>query len=335
MNELEQVGAACGAGRHPDRWRRMDHRYGRLRRLLHDASDVAVEALAGLAAERTRRQSLRSNHARAKARLVVVLAVDRLHDRMRDVERGQIHQFERPKAKAGLVLQDAVDGREIGDAFTDDSQRLGTETAARMVDDKARRVVRAHCAVAHLHGVFGQTVANRRVGLEAGNDFDDFHQGHRVEEVEARQTLRMGQHRSDRCHRQRRCIGRQSCAGCHHRFQILEELLFDTEVLNDGLDHQVAIAQLLHRRHRMNPCDQGIACCFVELSFFVQFVPLGEKRVFSGLCSTRKIVQHQHLTPCLCRYLRNSPAHGAGADHADLGKVHSHLIISSVGNFRL
>ena len=153
--------------------------------------------------------------------------------------------------------------------------------------------------------------------------------------MEARHALRVCHHRSDSRHRQRRGVGRQRCARCHHRFEILEERSLEAQVFDDGLDHQVAIGKLLHRRHRMNPCDEGIACGFVEFPFFVQFLPLGDKRLLRARCCAIETVQHEHLASGLRRDLCNAPAHGAGADHADLGKIHAHLIIVSIGNFRL
>ena len=64
-----------------------DLRHRRLRGDLRLAVDVAIEAFADFAADHAAGQPLRRDHAGAVARLLVVLVVDRLHHRMRDVER--------------------------------------------------------------------------------------------------------------------------------------------------------------------------------------------------------------------------------------------------------
>ena len=96
---------------------------------------------------------MRRDDTGAVARLFVVLVVDRFHHRVRDVQRGQVHQFKRAELEAGLVFQYAVNGGEIGNAFTHDAQRFGAVTTPGVVDDKARRVLRLHGGVTHFTGV--------------------------------------------------------------------------------------------------------------------------------------------------------------------------------------
>ena len=110
---------------------------------------------------------------------------------MRDVQRGQVHQFKRAELEAGLVFQYAVNGGEIGNAFTHDAQRFGAVTAPGVVDDKARRVLRLHGGVTHLTGVLRQPLAAFGAGFQAADDFDHFHQRHRIEKMVAGKALRM------------------------------------------------------------------------------------------------------------------------------------------------
>ena len=75
---------------------------------------------------------------------------------MRNVERRQVEQFERPEPKTGLVLEDAIDRREVRHAFARDAQRLRAVAAPRVIDDEAGRVLGLHGAVAHLRGIAGE-----------------------------------------------------------------------------------------------------------------------------------------------------------------------------------
>ena len=108
---------------------------------------------------------------------------------MRHVQGSQVHQLKGPELEAHLVLEYAVYGGKVGHAFAHQSQRFGAVTAPGMVDDKTRRVLRLHWRMAQLPGVAHQGLAHARLGLEAGDDLDHLHQGHRVKEVKARQPL--------------------------------------------------------------------------------------------------------------------------------------------------
>jgi hypothetical protein len=68
---------------------------------------------------------------------------------LRDIEAGQVEQLEGAHAEARRLAHDAVDGGEVADAFAEDAQRFGDETAPGVVDDEARRIFRPHRGVAH------------------------------------------------------------------------------------------------------------------------------------------------------------------------------------------
>ena len=80
----------------------------------------------------------------------------------------------------------------------------------------------------------------------------------------------------------------------------------------------------------MHACRQRIALSGVELAFLVQLLPLGEDRVASARRRAFEAVEQQNLAPGLRSDLCNASPHGASADDADVGKVHSHLIIVSL-----
>ncbi len=185
---MEQLRATRRTGGYPYRRHLRNDGCGILFGYLGGAVNITVKPFAGLPAQHPARQPLRSDHAGAVAWLFVVLAVDRLHHGMRHIQSGQVHQFEGAELEADLVLEDAIDGCEISDSFTDDAQGLGAISATRMVDDKSGRVLCLYRCVSHQPGVVAQRDTGVRVGFQAGNDFDHFHEWHGVEKVKTRKT---------------------------------------------------------------------------------------------------------------------------------------------------
>jgi len=113
------------------------------RRRRHPGRGVAivVETSLRFAPQHASRQALRRRRRRPESRLLVELVVDRFHNRMRNIEPGEVEQFERPHAKARRTLKDAVDGRVFRDAFAGDAQRFSAIASAGVIDDESRRVL--------------------------------------------------------------------------------------------------------------------------------------------------------------------------------------------------
>ncbi|MCY1166223.1 hypothetical protein D9M73_61470 [compost metagenome] len=189
LEQLKQFRTPRCARRYPDRRHFSNLGDRGLGGSLHHTVGVAVKTFTGLAAKYAASQPLGSDHAGAITGFVVVLAVDGLHDGVRNVKCGQVHQFERAELEADLVAQDAVYGGEIGNAFADDAQCFGAVAATRMVDDKTRCVLRQYRCVPHLAGIVHQVVADGWAGLQPGNDFHHLHQRNRVEKVVTGEAL--------------------------------------------------------------------------------------------------------------------------------------------------
>ena len=125
----------------------------------------------------------------AKTRFFKVLVVDGLHNRVRYVKPGEVHQFKRTKFEAHLISQNPVDGGEIGHTFPGNVQSLGVVGAACVVDDKAWSVLSQHRGVPHIKRILVECLASLGRGLKTRNHLHHFHQRHRVEKMKPRQTL--------------------------------------------------------------------------------------------------------------------------------------------------
>ena len=219
----------------------------RLRGALH----VLVEAAAvGLAAEQAGDDALAGERGGPVARLLVVLVVDRLHDRVRHVEPGEVEELERPHPEAGAVAQDAVDLVELGDAFAQRLQRLGAEAAPGVIHDEAGRVLGPDRRVAAPAREGGERFGHPRRGHHAADHLDHLHQRHRVEEVEAADPLRPLARGRDRGDLQRRGVGRDQAVVRHYALEMAEQLALRLQVLDDRLDDDVARGEVRQARAR-------------------------------------------------------------------------------------
>ncbi len=79
------------------------------------------------------------------ARVLIILVVDAFHNRMRNVEAGEIHQLEGAHAEAGSISQDGIDLRDGGDALAQHpcnghaSQTLAKTAKKRLKIDENRQ----------------------------------------------------------------------------------------------------------------------------------------------------------------------------------------------------
>ena len=262
---------------------------------------------------------------RAVARLFVVLVVNRLNDVVRDVQSCQVKQFKGAEFEADLVAQDAVNRCEIGHALAHDAQGLGAIAATGVVDDEAGGVLRLNRCVAHLAGKLGQALANGRVGLEACDYFDHFHEGHRVEEVVARKLGGALQGGGNGGHGQRRGVGHQHGGGGQHFFQIGEQAFLDVELFDDGFDHQIAPSQVLQLGGAQQAAFVARYGFGRQAAFFLQLVPLLEHGITRLGDGFGLGVVEPDLAACLRSNLGNAASHGAGANDGDLLKCKGHV----------
>ena len=113
------------------------------------AFGIHIEAAAGrLAPEHPCRQALRGDGGGRVARFLVILVIDRLHHRVRDIQPGEVEQLKGTHAETRRVAQHPIDVVEIGDAFACDPECLGSVAAAGVIDDEPGRVLGPHRLVA-------------------------------------------------------------------------------------------------------------------------------------------------------------------------------------------
>ena len=287
---------------------------------------VFVKALADLFPHNTTGESLGRDDAGAVARLFKVLVVNRFHDRMRNIKRGQVHQFKGAEFETDLVFQYAVNGGEISHTFANDSQRLGAVATTGMVDDEARTVIGLHRRVPHLPGISSQVGADAGAGLEAGNDLYHLHQRHRVEEVIAGKLLRSLQLGGNRSDRQGRGVGDQYRARFNDALKLGEQLGLDVQTFNDRFDDQFAGGEFSERADALKTRLVLGGLLRVEATLLAQFVPLGKNRSLGRLCSTRLHVEQLDAAAGLHSNLCNAATHGTGTDDAEIGKYWFHTL---------
>ena len=207
------------------------------------AVKVVVEPPPGLAAEKLRDHPLAGDGRWPVARLLIILLIDRFHDRVADIETDEVHELERAHAKTRRIAHDPVDIMVPGDALENDPERLGAETASGMVDDEARRIAANDGMVPHAPRDRGQGIGDPAFGEDAVDDLDDLHQRHRVEEVKAGDAPGQAAFGGNRGDRERRGVGRQHAIVRHDAFQLFEQGALDLEILEHRLDDGMATRQ--------------------------------------------------------------------------------------------
>ena len=158
---------------------------------------------------------------------------------MRDIQCRQVHQLEWAEPETHLILEDAVDGREISYTLAGNPQCFGAVAPAGVVDDKAGGVLGRYRGMTELMCEFRELLTHHSFCLEAGDHFHHPHQRNRVEEVKACQASRALECRPDGRHRQGRGVGGQDSAFGEDGLQVREQFLFDIQALDDRLHHQI------------------------------------------------------------------------------------------------
>ncbi len=290
---------------------------GSLGRRLLLSVGIAVEAFAGLAAQQAAGQPHGGDLRRPVARLVVELAVDRLHHRMRHVQPGQVHQLERAHAEAGLLAHHRIHVGKGGHAFLHHAQALGVHAAPRVVDDEARSVDAAHGGVAHAPGQGGQGIAGGGGAAQAVDHFDHLHHRHRVEAMEPGHAFGPPACRGNRRDRQRRGVGGEDRLRPHDGLELAEQVALGLQVLDDGLDDEVAVGQVGEGGGRHQMRDGGVGLVGGELALGHQPGKRIGQRGAGGLHGLRVGVEQLDAQAGLGRDLRNAAPHGAGTHDPD------------------
>ena len=149
------------------------------------------------------------------------------------------------------------------------------------------------------------------------HDLDERHQRRRVEEVHADDALGPGRRGRDLGHRERRGVGREDRVGPADPVELGEELALRLELLDDRLDHEVAVGERLELGRRRQPRNGRVAIGLLELAL----LDLAREEVPDPagrrLAELGRHLAADRVVAGLDRELRDAAAHGAEADHAD------------------
>ena len=157
---------------------------------------------------------------------------------IRSVERGGAH---RPAGAVAHRLVEILDGDP---RLVDHADAVVQQRDQDPVDDEAGRVEAANRLLADALGEGEGRVDGGLVGALGPHDLDQRHQRRRVEEVHADDPLGMRRDGRDLGDRQRGGVRGEDRVRRGRRLELAEELLLDGEILEDGLDHEVAAGEV-------------------------------------------------------------------------------------------
>ena len=149
----------------------------------------------------------------------------------------------RPHRPAGPGRHRSIEIVRCDAGLVEDANAVVEERDEHPVDDEPGRVVAANRALAeplpHREGRLDGIVRRK---LRA-HDLDEGHQRRRVEEMHADDAFGRRRRRRDLGHGQRRRVRRENRVGPHDPLELPEQLSLRLEILDDRLDHEVAVGE--------------------------------------------------------------------------------------------
>ncbi|MNO99294.1 hypothetical protein D3C76_910600 [compost metagenome] len=282
------------------------------------AFGIAIEALAGLAAETTGVHQFFLHQRRLEAEVTIEGIEHRAGDGVIDVVADQVGELERAHAETTGITQQRIEAGAISGTFLQQAQAFGIERPRHTVNDETRRGARMHRLLAPGLGGGIDARGNGPIGRKARDHLDQGHERCRVEEVHANHLLGALQTGSDAGDGQRRGVAGEDTVGSAQGFKLAEQRLFDRQVLDDGFYHQAGISQCLKRINRAQANTDRFTLSGLQLAFFHQ---PGQLAVNARHClggGTRAVVVELYRVPGLGRDLGNTGPHRTGTDHRHL-----------------
>src|SRR5690606_23323202 len=215
------------------------------------------------------------------------------------------------------VPHDAVDILRLRHALAQDAHRLA-EAAAAVIDDEAGRVAATHGHPALPLAEHHQRVADPLLGRDGVDDLDQLHQRDRVEIVQTRDASLVLAGCRDLRHRQRRGVTGQDGVGPADAIEFREDLLLHVQLLDDRLDHHVAVGQRLQAVDYLDVVDGGLHRLAGHTAFLDRPVQHAGDELLRLRRGTGRRVVHLTDHAAFDRHLYDTPAHGPGTDDADL-----------------
>ena len=290
---------------------------------------VEVPALAGLLAVAAKFAKTVGKFRIADRGLFDIAA---LADGPADVVAGQIAHAERAHGHAPF-LHGLVDLRRRGAFF---QQKSGNAAVVldHAIADEAVADAGDHGRfldfLRHLHHRRHDILGGRR----AAHHFEQLHDIGRAEEVHADHVLRTFGEIGDLVHVERRGVGGQYCAGLGDLVEFLEHGLLDADFLEYRLDDQVGILEIVIGHRALQHAHALVQFFLGQLALLhAVFVVLADR----GHALVQRFLlhfEHRHRNSRIQEVHGDAAAHGAGADHADLGDLARRGVVGHVGNFR-
>ena len=207
-----------------------------------------------------------------------------------------------------------VDILDPGSRLAQYEHRLVDHRQQDAIDDEAGLVLAQHHFLAQALGKGGGAVGGRLRGRKPGDDLDQLHHRHRIEEMqpdEARRIGRVIRHPRDR---DRAGVRRHDRIGGEVLASLFEDRLLDSFLLGRRLDDQ---ARVLHRRvigNRRDALQRRFGIGDLDLALADQ---LAQRLVDPGVCLLGDLqadIGEQHIDAVRGHGLRYSRTHLARTD---------------------
>ena len=246
--------------------------------------------------------------------LIAELGVEGVEDRQRRVEADEVEERQRAHREVAAALHRGVDVLARGGAVLQHAHGVVEVREQQGVDDEAG-------AVGDLDGVLaaGRGERHRRLdrvvaGGERADDLDELHQRRRVEEVDAADPVRAlggDRHLDDG---QRRGVGGEDAVGLDDLLQLGEQLALGGEVLDDALDHEVAVGEPAEVVGGGDAGERGVAVGLLELALGHLPVEVAGHAGHDGLGALLAARSHDHVEAGAGGHLDQPRAHDPRAD---------------------
>ena len=227
-----------------------------------------------------------------------------------DIEPHHVGQFDRAHGHAE-GFHGGVQ-RFGGDAFIDHAHGFVDVGSQHAIDQEAGRILHRQRQLVDLAHEGGGILRGDRVGLRTGHDFNQLHLRHRVEEVDADQSLRVAEVGRDLGKLQAGGVAGEDGGWFGDGLDLREQRALGFEVLEDGFDDHIGLTRAV-AGHVGDESVGGVA----------QPAGIAAEALLEELCGARHgrreafgvLVLQRHAQAAQRTPRRDVAAHDAGADH--------------------
>ena len=238
------------------------------------------------------------------------------------VDADQVDQRAGTHRPAGAARHGPVHLRGLDPRLVEHANAVVQQRNQDAVDDEARRVVARHGLLAcpFSPGIGG---LDRFVGgLTRAHDLHQRKDRRGIEEVHAEDALRVLRRFRDLGHGEGRRVRGQDRIRPSQAVQLAEHLALEVELLQHGLDHEVAVGEIRELGRQAQPGQRRVPLSLRQAAFLDTTGEIALDRRASPLTELGAHLVSDRLETSLNADLRDSGAHRAEADHAHLADLH-------------